>query len=144
MDAERRQLSRLRRVMTVVILASAIGAAALAFVLPNGRPQGPINSYSQLSWLSALLLAYCFGTLLVPFGLADVGEPVARILKVWAVLLTVSAAIWLSLLILAPRYGWSSSDCTTISLLVALLPTLLEPVGLLKRRSRSQNSGITP
>ncbi len=130
-------ISRLRAVTTLAILISALGAGGLSLSLSDFRGQEVVVS-AQVPWLSAILLAYCFGTLLVPFGIADISEPVNRLLKVWTVALLISAAVWLTPLLLAPRFSWSFNGCFNFSLFVTLTPTIWESLRPVYRHLRVQ------
>ncbi len=131
-----RPMSRLRAVTTLVILISALCAGGLSLSLSDVREQEAVVNYPQAPWLSAVLLAYCFGILSVPFGITNIHEPVSRILKVWMVFLLISAAIWLIPMLLAPRFGWTFGGCTNFSLFVTLTPTFWKPLRLVYRNLR--------
>lgn len=133
-------MTRLRSITTVCVLLTALAAGGISLTVSGPLENVAIRSYSQIPWLKGLLLAYCFGTLLVPFGLADIREPVARTVKVWMVLLFLSSAVWLVPLILAPRFGWTSDRCFSVSGMIILVPTLLGPLAQLWRKLRHEPS----
>lgn len=132
-------MSRLRSILTAIVFLTAFAAGGLSLALFGPREHEAIKSYNQVPWLSALLLAYCFGTVVVPLALADIQEPIIRILNIWVELFVISATIWLVPLLLAPYFGWSWGGCFSASMIIIVLASLLEPLvelGLKMRKKR--------
>lgn len=122
-----------RRILTILVFLSALGAGLAALLIESPVPaETPISDLAAVPWAKATLLAYTFGTILVPLGLADVNETVKKTLAIWALLLLVVGLIWLVPCLLALKYGWTWDGCFTFSILVMLVPTLAEPLGFLK------------
>jgi hypothetical protein len=112
----------IRRLLAVTVFISALASGVLAVHL--GIPfldERPLANFRDAAWIPAALLAYCFGTLLVPFRLFDLNEPYLRTLKIWGLMLLANYAICIGLLAASPQFGWSNAGCLNASLVIMLL-----------------------
>lgn len=132
-----------RRVPTVLVLLSALGAGFAGVCLPiSGGGKLPIRHYFESPWINAVLLAYLFGTVLVPVALADPRKQVVQTLKIWAILVLICSSIWLVPLALAPGYGWPWDWCYQSSLRGVFWLMILSGFYRLFRPSASHPEGV--